>query len=398
MLACGSAAAESGEEEPGWLESFNDTTKQSLGDAKELADQRWRRFSEHMGFNKPRHIAAYRGHGNADYVWVRGRVLHNRPYGGPKDDDGWWDNLKATYERWESDEVPGIDVGLEYANQRRTVTTDDEGYYSARFDIDEDFPRTDEVLARIEFEGRILSATHRVFLLDEDAELLIISDVDDTIIHTGLTSLLTSARLTFLNNARTRMPLLGVSPLYKALAAGSSGEVRNPVLYVSNSAWNMYDLLRDFFDMNDLPSGPLLLRDIGLSADTGDHKIDTITELMQHYAPLPAVLIGDSGQHDAEIYSKVVERFPERVAAIYIRDVDPDEDSRYDKKVDAIIESSSDSPATFIRVADSVAIARDAAEAGLIARSALDAIYLGVEVDRDRDTLEEEVMDGDNAP
>ena len=36
---------------------------------------------------------------------------------------------------------------------------------------------------------------------------------------------------------------------------------------------------------------------------------------------MPFVLIGDSGQHDPEVYRRIVERFGERVLAVYIRDV-----------------------------------------------------------------------------
>jgi phosphatidate phosphatase APP1 len=45
---------------------------------------------------------------------------------------------------------------------------------------------------------------------------------------------------------------------------------------------------------------------------------------MSLYPELPFLLIGDSGQHDPEIYAEVVERFPGRVPTVYIRDVSPD--------------------------------------------------------------------------
>jgi phosphatidate phosphatase APP1 len=42
---------------------------------------------------------------------------------------------------------------------------------------------------------------------------------------------------------------------------------------------------------------------------------------METLAHLPFILIGDSGQEDPEIYSEVVKLYPDRVLAIYIRNV-----------------------------------------------------------------------------
>lgn len=387
-------------EESGWAAEVGETLKTSAASVEEYADMRWRQFADRMGFDEPEHIAAYRGYGDGKTLWLRGRLLSNERYGGPEEDDNWWDNLKATYQRWESDEVAGATIKLSYVDQQKEVVTDDEGYYSAEFEVDDTYPRTSTVLAEHRLEDRVLHARHRITLLDPAARYVVVSDVDDTVIHTGLTDILTAARLTFLNNAKTRKPLLGVAALYRALAAGDGGTLTNPVLYVSNSAWNMYDLLRDFMDLNDLPRGPLLLRDLGLGTDSSDHKIETITRIARRFAPLPLILIGDSGQHDAEIYAEVAERFPERVEAIYIRDVDPDEDSEHDDKVDRIIERYRALDTAFLRVSDSGEIARHLESLDLLNASRVQQVDRAVEADRRRETLADQALsanqDGDD--
>ena len=85
----------------------------------------------------------------------------------------------------------------------------------------------------------------------------VISDIDDTILHSSILDWKTAAQLTFLHNARTRKPLQGVSKLYQALQAGVDGKARNPVFYVSSSPWNLYDLLDDFIELNAIPFGPV---------------------------------------------------------------------------------------------------------------------------------------------
>ncbi len=143
------AQTQSAEEEAEvkWHKSFMKMTKRSLGNLEELADVSWRRFADKMGFSPPHHIVTYSGYGNKEKVWIRGRLLANKPYGGPQEDDNWWDNLKATYTRWESDEIPDAEIKLIYGDYQQTVTTDGEGYYYAVFDCDANHPQTDTVIA-----------------------------------------------------------------------------------------------------------------------------------------------------------------------------------------------------------------------------------------------------------
>ena len=70
-----------------------------------------------------------------------------------------------------------------------------------------------------------------------------ISDIDDTIVRTGATSLLMMLRVVLLSNAHTRLPFQGVAAFYGALARGASGQDSNPLFYVSSSPWNLYDVL-----------------------------------------------------------------------------------------------------------------------------------------------------------
>ena len=113
---------------------------------------------------------------------------------------------------------------------------------------------------------------------------------------------------------------------------------RNPIFYVSSSPWNLYDLLDDFLELNAIPAGPIFLRDIG--TDTGKfiktpghgHKLERARTLIARNPQLRWVLLGDSGQADAELYAEAAQEFGDRIAAIYIRDVDPDADSPLDTR------------------------------------------------------------------
>ena len=52
-----------------------------------------------------------------------------------------------------------------------------------------------------------------------------------------------------------------------------------------------------------------------------DHKREVIEAVLDVKAPLPCILVGDSGQSDPEIYTDLARRMPERVSAVIIRGV-----------------------------------------------------------------------------
>ena len=168
-------------------------------------------------------------------------------------------------------------------------------------------PATDTLWAeaRIALDDGTLETTQPVLQVLPSARFGIISDIDDTILQSSITDWKVAAQLTFLGNARTRKPLLGVAKLYAALQAAT-----NPLFYVSSSPWNLYDLLDDFLELNAIPAGPIFLRDIG--TDTGKfiktpghgHKLERARSLIARNPQLRWVLLGDSGQADAELYAR----------------------------------------------------------------------------------------------
>jgi phosphatidate phosphatase APP1 len=217
-----------------------------------------------------------------------------------------------------------------------------------------------------------------------DAEYGIISDIDDTVVKTTATDLLAMSRITFLNNALTRLPFAGVSEFYKSLQLGRNGKRNNPFFYVSSSPWNLYDLLIDFLDLNDIPEGPLLLRDYGLNANPEianhtSHKLKEIENILLTYPHLNFVLIGDSGQEDPKIYSEIVTAFPDRILAIYIRDVQV---SHREKIAAEIAKELVKNSVEMIIVDNTVEAAEHAAKIGLIYTEALPPIVMDKKQDK----------------
>lgn len=396
------APAEPAATPPAWRARARALLETGSIELDEAIDAARLRTHARFGWGKAKHIAAFRSLCDATGCTLHGRVLASEPVGGPKESDDWWDNLLNTYRRLESDEVPGAAVKCEFLGRTVETTTDAEGYYRARITV---APREWPDLwadAMVALGDGALATLQPVLTVPASARIGVISDIDDTILESSILHWRTAAQLTFLHNARTRKPLAGVAALYHALQRGASGGqqnpprtgsrtgTQNPIFYVSSSPWNLVDLLEDFLDLNAIPPGPLLLQDLGL--DEGKfisprghrHKLERVLELIAMYPQLQFVLCGDSGQADAELYSEAVLKHPDRILAVYIRDVDPDRDSPYDALADARLAAAKDTGVPMLRVRDSLAIAEHALGLGLLAEADLERIDREVRRDRER--------------
>jgi phosphatidate phosphatase APP1 len=214
----------------------------------------------------------------------------------------------------------------------------------------------------------------------------VISDIDDTVLQSNVTSLFKVARATFLGNARVRLPFEGVAAFYRALHRGRTGNMLNPMFYVSGSPWNLYDLLSEFFNLQEIPIGPVLfLRDWGLTEQgflpikNRAHKLSYITEIIVTFKDLSFILIGDSGQEDPEIYSEVIALYPNRIKAVYIRNV-----SRDPKRIDEIntlAEKALKAGSVLVLAETTLPLAEHAAQQGWIDPDSLPEIELEKQAD-----------------
>ncbi|HEY0750806.1 MAG TPA: phosphatase domain-containing protein [Chitinophagaceae bacterium] len=313
-----------------WKQLF----RNSLSDIEDKWDELRVSFTKRMGLNDPVQIVPFRTYGTANRLYVKGRVLEDKKIASAAEKDTILNNLVNMYKRFESDEVAGARLKVIMPEEEHEIITDKEGYFVLNLKpkapiINESLwhPLPIELLeAPIQFEPGLRAAVE-VMIPPPDAEYGIISDIDDTVVKTTATDLLAMSRTTFLNNARTRLPFAGVAEFYRSLQLGRNGKQNNPFFYVSSSPWNLYDMLKDFLDLNKIPAGPLLLRDFGLERKPDSagghmgHKMKEIEQILDSYPHLPFVLVGDSGQEDPAIYREVVKLYPNRILAIYIRDV-----------------------------------------------------------------------------
>jgi phosphatidate phosphatase APP1 len=357
----------------GWMRAvarLAAAVEQHVDAAKEAVGQ-------HLGDRHPARVVPYRGYGDQEALWVTGRVLRDAPLPAARAESSVWENALAMFKRFESDEVPHALVRLKAGEAELTVAADEEGFFEARVPtagtapLGEGWHAVEATIVHPREGDTPVVPVHmpaRVVL--PGAHFGVISDIDDTVVKTGATELLTMARTMFLSNARTRLPFEGVQELYHALVAGDTGARQNPLFYVSSSPWNLYELLVEFLELQKIPLGPLMLRDWGLTAEElvpashAGHKRKAIDRILTTYASLPFLLIGDSGQEDPEIYASVIREFPNRVFGVYIRNVHPD--PRRAEAVRALALELAKTGGVLVLADDSTAMMQDARLRGWI--------------------------------
>lgn len=295
----------------------------------------------------PLMIQSYRGYANAHTIFLKGRVLENEGIFVGKSDHEIR-NLLESFKRFETDEIPGAKVRIKIYNQQFEVITDREGYFT--LDVDWTPPLNHksrwitaniELVETPELANPSVTATGEIYYAAENASFGVVTDIDDTVLQTHVTSLfkLKMVYATLFQDSHQRLPMEGVVDLFQAFVRGGDGKRENPIFYVSNSPWNIYDLLADFMEHHHLPKGPILLRDYGLkpSEDFGGHKLNTIRRILDNHPNLPFILLGDTAAEDADFYITLADEFPGRIAAIYIRQT---KDTKNARRIARLVEAN----------------------------------------------------------
>jgi phosphatidate phosphatase APP1 len=327
-------------------------------------------------------IEPYLGYGTAAKLVLQGRVLRYTGVITWSESDTKWRNLRNMWKRFATRVVPGARVRARHGANEALAVSDSEGYFT--IEIEPGAPVDAGGWHDIELDlidaplvPGVSRTTGQVLVPSAAARFGVISDIDDTVVTTHVTSTLQMLVTVLFSNPHVRTPFAGIAAFYRALHDGAGGAAENPIFYVSNGPWNLYGLLVEFFRLNRIPLGPLFLRDFGprMLLGTGrepSRKLVHIERILGTYPHLPFVLIGDSAERDPEIYAEVVKRFPDRVRAIYIRAVD----SRAERlaAIDALAEATRASRTQFVLAPDSAFAAVHAAGESLIEASRLSEI------------------------
>lgn len=298
---------------------------------------------------RPVRVQPYFGYRSRDRLVLGARALRARA---PMfEARSRWRAIRTVLGQFVPGEVPGLSVRLEVRGAGRVLlsrelVTDQAGYVLFDCDLTPgwDLPEHPEwevaTLSWANSDGPQV-AYARILTPGKDSDLAVISDIDDTIIETGITgglgSVIRNWRRIFAQLPHERIVVPDADQFYGELGGGTGHHplrpalslpaTRRPFFYVSSSPWNLYNYLVAFQRSKGLPLGPLLLRAWGLNKSTlgqashGAHKLGAIEGIIAMYPALRFALIGDDTQGDLPAFAQLVAAFPGRIAAVFLRTV-----------------------------------------------------------------------------
>ncbi|MDQ1739301.1 MAG: hypothetical protein QOE53_953 [Pseudonocardiales bacterium] len=325
-----------------------------------------------LRLGRPVRVHPFSGFGTGDWALLGGRVLVGAPPRASTGPTSRWAALRANLLPFLSVEVPGAQVRVTLGGREVVARADPEGYLRVLIE-DVRLPPGPHQVTLTPLQPAGQPAVGIVHVADPAADLAVVSDVDDTIVDSGIAHGVAAIVSTMLlQEQSTRVPLTGAAELYRALATGAPGTVERPFFYLSTSPWNLAGFLQGFLARHRFPDGPLVLTDWGPGADSllrvssRTHKLSTLRQLAQALPHSRLVLIGDSGQQDPAIYADFCAEHPGRVAAVYIRRAGaagPAGDQRTEQARRLLTEVG----VPFVLADDTDAMLRHAVEHGLVA-------------------------------
>ncbi|MGH6885884.1 MAG: App1 family protein [Geminicoccales bacterium] len=326
-------------------------------------------------------LQPYRGYGSREEVFLIGRVFRQPTFGSSVREGMLGRQLIDIARGVLRHGTAGATLVARFCGAEQRVATDRDGYFRIHLHPARP-PPADRLWHPVSLEliepARV-RAEGELFVPPATCRYVVISDIDDTVMYTGVASKAKMLWRLFLRGARSRVAFPGVAALLSALHRGRSGAELNPMLYVSRGPWSIYEVLDEFFNLHRIPIGPLLfLREWGLTLQrpfprrAKDHKLELIRNMLALYRDLPFVLIGDSGQRDPEIYARIVREHPGRVLAIYIRNVSRGPGRH--RAIGQLALEVVDAGSSLLLAADSLAMARHALEHGLVPPEALSEV------------------------
>jgi phosphatidate phosphatase APP1 len=270
-------------------------------------------------------ITLYNSFANANHLIIEGRMLYKKANKKVEKDDGKLTNLWRKLTQLTNDEIKNNLIFATLDGEKYITFGDDEGYF--RFEIESKkalLPPYQDVLLNI--EDNKLSKHIKVPIFMQKA-VGIISDFDDTVVISDVTDKLKLSNNLLLKNYKQRTLIPTMRERFQKILSKNPKNMPTPLFFVTGSPQQFFNSIEEFLNYHDFGEHILITKQLhGKEKDSildqFSYKTKHIEELIEFYPNLTWVLFGDSGEKDREIYSYLAKKYPSKIEAIYIRDVE----------------------------------------------------------------------------
>jgi phosphatidate phosphatase APP1 len=217
------------------------------------------------------------------------------------------------------------EVTLEYDTLSVNAKTDAFGFFLAKHKIES----AESILQKATLSSgqpvQLIEGLYSRAIHQPATPYMVISDIDDTILHSHITRKILKFRTLMFTPVEKRKAVEPMKDLIKSIVAKGA-----TAIYLSNSEQNLYPLIYRFLLHHDFPAGPLFLKQMRKLKDViryrklpgpEVHKMKMLDEVIPLFSNKKFVLIGDNTQYDLSIYIAAAKKYPSTITDIFIRKV-----------------------------------------------------------------------------
>jgi phosphatidate phosphatase APP1 len=257
---------------------------------------------------------------------INGVVLKAK-YPGNKKRKRIFKNLINLLNSYAKTTLKNSELTIQLNNNEFRTTTNSHGAFNIELDFTlEEKP---EISILHQDENLKIIQDYPVFFRNTDANLNVISDIDDTILISHTANIIKRIGVMSLITPEKRRTIEFTQKLLTLLNRSSCN-----VFYISKSESNLFRILHTFIIINQLPKGILLLtpylnfKQLLKGKKENDFKLKNIQFILENSTDKKFILLGDDTQKDMEVYTKIVKMYPSKIARIYIRQTNKNTNDR----------------------------------------------------------------------
>lgn len=278
-------------------------------------------------------VKIYHGYGHAQNLVIYGHVFKFRAKSEQKYSNNLFVNIIYLLRLFILKPYPWAKVRLTFKDQVVYQTTEYDGFFKFEWKAEENVSAGwhQVKVELVDEKDEVLAADTGDVYVPHITQYAFISDIDDTVMVSHSATIGRRLRELFIKNPHTRKTFPRAAAHYNLLALSHTDAAHpNPFFYVSSSEWNLYDYLVETFRFNKLPEGAFLLNQIKQwknllkTGKTGhEGKLLRVMRILDAFPNQQFVFFGDNSQHDPDIYATIAAKYPEHIAAVYIRNIRP---------------------------------------------------------------------------
>ncbi len=172
---------------------------------------------------------------------------------------------------------------------------------------------------------KLLDGLYSLAIHHVDTPALVISDIDDTLLHSYISRKILKFRTLMFTPVEKRKAVKPMKVVIGSLVSNGA-----TALYLSNSEQNLYPLIYRFLTLNDFPPGPIFLKQMRRMKHViryrklptpEAHKLAMLDIVIPMFPNKKFILVGDNTQYDLSIYLSTAKKYTGMVSDIFIRKV-----------------------------------------------------------------------------